>query len=45
MAQRWLVVCSEAAMERAETSVSEAQRRELDAIDKQGMGAPRPAHA
>jgi len=35
MAQRWLVVRTEAAQQRAETSVSKAQQRELDAIDKQ----------
>jgi transposase len=35
MAQRWLVVCSEAAMQRAEHSVSKAQQRESEAIEKQ----------
>jgi len=35
MAQRWLVVCSEAAQQRAETRVSKAQARELEAIEKQ----------
>jgi hypothetical protein len=35
MAQRWLGVCSEAAQQRAETSVSKAQARELEAIEKQ----------
>jgi transposase len=35
MAQRWLGVSSEAAMQRAETSVSKAQSRELEAIHKQ----------
>jgi transposase len=35
MAQRWLVVCSEAAMQRAEKSVSKAQKREFEAIKKQ----------
>jgi transposase len=35
MAQRWLVVSSEAAQQRAEKSVSKAQKRELEAIDKQ----------
>jgi transposase len=35
MAQRWLVVSSQAAMERAETSVTKAQQREWDAIGKQ----------
>ena len=34
MAQRWLVVSSEAAQQRAEKSVSKAQQRELEAIDK-----------
>jgi len=35
MAQRWLVVASQAALERAETSVNKACQRELPAIDKQ----------
>jgi transposase len=35
MAQRWLVVCSEAAMQRAEASVSKAQKRERESIEKQ----------
>ena len=35
IAQRWLVVCSEAAQQRAENSVSKAQHRELEAIEKQ----------
>jgi transposase len=35
MAQRWLVVSTEAAQQRAENSVSKAQQRELEAIDKQ----------
>ena len=35
MAQRWLVVSSGAATERAEKSVSKAQQRELEAIEKQ----------
>lgn len=35
IAQRWLVVCSEAAQQRAENSVSKAQHRELEAIAKQ----------
>jgi transposase len=35
MAQRWLVVSSQAAMERAEASVTKAQQREWAAIDKQ----------
>ena len=33
MAQRWFVICSEAAMQRAETSVSKAQKRECEAIE------------
>ena len=35
MAQRWLVVSSQAAIERAEESVNKAQERELEAIEKQ----------
>jgi transposase len=35
MAQRWLVVCSEAAMQRAEQRVSKACTREFEAIEKQ----------
>ncbi len=35
MAQPWLVVCSEAAQQRAEARVSTAQKRELEAIEKQ----------
>jgi transposase len=35
MAQRWLVVSSQAAMERAEVSLTKAQQREWDAIEKQ----------
>jgi transposase len=35
MPQRWLVVWSQAAMERAEKSVSKAQQREREAINKQ----------
>jgi transposase len=35
MAQRWLVVCSEAAMQRADQSVSKARQREFEAIEKQ----------
>jgi transposase len=35
MAQRWLVVCSEAAMQRAEQSVNKAHQREFEAIEKQ----------
>jgi len=35
MAQRWFVICSEAAMQRAETSVSKAQKRECEALETQ----------
>jgi transposase len=35
MAQRWLVVSSQAAMERAEASLRKAQQREWDAIEQQ----------
>jgi transposase len=35
MAQRWLVVSSQAALERAEASVNKAQQREAEACDKQ----------
>jgi transposase len=35
MAQRWLVVCSEAAQQRADNSVNKAQSRELETIEKQ----------
>jgi transposase len=35
MAQRWLVVSSQAAMARAEARITKAQQREKDAIDKQ----------
>jgi transposase len=35
MAQRWLVVSSEAAVQRAEATVNKAQRREAEAIEKQ----------
>jgi transposase len=35
MAQRWFVICSEAATQRAETSVSKAQKREFEAIATQ----------
>jgi transposase len=35
MAQRWLVVSSEAAMQQAEQSVSKAQKREFEAIEKE----------
>ena len=34
MAQRWFVICSEAATQRAEKSVSKAQKHEFEAIDK-----------
>src|SRR4029077_7391970 len=52
MAQRWLVVSSQAAMERAEASVTQAQQREWDAIEKprfhlqaQRFQTPEAAHA
>ena len=35
MAQRWLIVASEAALQRAGTSVSKAQKRELATVQKQ----------
>jgi transposase len=35
MVQRWFVICSEAATQRAEKSVSKAQKREFEAIEKQ----------
>src|SRR4029453_15289752 len=35
MAQRWLVVSPKAAMERAEASLTKAQQREWEAIEKQ----------
>jgi transposase len=35
MAQRWFVIYSEAAMQRAETSVSKAQKRECEALETQ----------
>ena len=35
MAQRWLIVSSEAALQRAEKSVSKAQKRELESVQKQ----------
>jgi len=35
MAQRWLVVSSQAALERAKASVNKAQQREAEAIEKQ----------
>jgi transposase len=35
MAQRWFVLCSEAATQRAEKSVSKAQKHEFEAIEKQ----------
>jgi hypothetical protein len=34
MAQRWLVVSSEAALPRAEATVSKAQQRAYEAIEK-----------
>jgi hypothetical protein len=34
MAQRWLVVSSEAAVQRAEATVNKAQQREAEAIEK-----------
>jgi len=37
MAQRWLVVSSQAAMERAEVSITKAQQRAWDAIEKQRL--------
>ena len=52
MAQRWLVVSSQAAMERAEASITKAQQRAWDAIDKQlvhlhakRFATPEAAHA
>jgi transposase len=52
MAQRWLVVSSQAARERAETSVTKAQQREWDAIEQQRLHlqaqrfeTPEAAHA
>ena len=52
MAQRWLVVSSQAAMERAEASVTKAQQREWDALEKprlhlqaQRFQTPEAAHA
>ena len=35
MAQRWLVVYSQAALERAEATVNKARQREYETIDKQ----------
>jgi hypothetical protein len=35
MAQRWLVVSSEAALQRAEATISTAQQRAYEAIEKQ----------
>ena len=35
MAQRWLVVSSQAALERAQASVNKAEQREAEAIEKQ----------
>jgi transposase len=52
MAQRWLVVSSQAALERAEASITEAQQREWQAIEKhlfhlqaQRFERPEAAHA
>jgi len=52
MAQRWLVVSSQAALERAEASVNKACQRESEAIDKQlfhlqatRYATPEAAHA
>ncbi|HSF32122.1 MAG TPA: IS1634 family transposase, partial [Candidatus Tectomicrobia bacterium] len=52
MAQRWLVVSSQAAQERAKASVARAQQREWDAIEKQlfhmqaqRFATPEAAHA
>ena len=52
MAQRWLVVSSQAALERAEASVPNAQQREWEAIEKhlfhvqaQRFERPEAAHA
>jgi hypothetical protein len=52
MAQRWLVVSSQAAMERAEASINKAQQREWAAIEKQLLhwharrfATPEVAHA
>jgi transposase len=52
MAQRWLVVSSQAALERAEATVSKARQRELEAIEKQlfhlqaqRFETPKSAHA
>jgi transposase len=52
MAQRWLVVSSQAALERAEASVTKAQQREWDALEKQRFHlqaqrfeTPKAAHA
>ena len=42
MAQRWLVVSSQAALERAKTSVHKAQQREAAAIEKQLLPPARP---
>jgi hypothetical protein len=35
MAQRWLVVHSEAALERAEATINKARQRETEAVEKQ----------
>ena len=52
MAQRWLVVSSQAAMERAEASITTAQQRAWDAIEKpllhvhaKRLETPEAAHA
>ena len=52
MAQRWLVVSSQAALERAEASITKAQQREWQAIEKhlfhvqaQRFERPEAAHA
>jgi len=52
MPQRWLVVSSQAAMDRAEASLTKAQQREWDTIDKQlfhlhakRFATPEAAHA
>jgi transposase len=45
MAQRWLVVSSQAALERAESSVNKACRRASEAIDKQLFPLQAPRYA
>jgi transposase len=45
MAQRWLVVSSQAALERAESSVNKACRRESEAIDTQLFPLQAPRYA